>query len=96
MEKVEVIVIGGGISGFCVVKLFVFEYGINVIVLEVRNWVGGRINIIEYFKFKYVDLGGVYVGLIQNRILCVVKELGIQIYKVYNEGSIIEFLDGKR
>lgn len=65
MERfVDVVVIGGGISGFCVVKLFVLEYGISVVVLEVRNRVGGWMNIVEDVRFKYLDFGGVYVGLI--------------------------------
>jgi len=97
MEKpVEVIVIGGGISGLCAAKLLALEHGINVTVLEARNRVGGRTNTVEDPKFKYADLGGAYVGPTQNRILRVAKELGIQTYKVYNEGSIVEFLDGKR
>ena len=97
MEKpVEVIIIGGGISGLCAAKLLALEHGINVTVLEARNRVGGRTNTIEHPKFKYADLGGAYVGPTQNRILRVAKELGIQTYKVYNEGSTIEFLDGKR
>lgn len=97
MEKpVEVIVIGGGISGLCAAKLLALEHGINVTVLEARNRVGGRTNTLEDPKFKYADLGGAYVGPTQNRILRVAKKLGIQTYKVYNEGSIVELLDGKR
>ena len=97
MEKtVEVIVIGGGISGLCAAKLLSLQYGLDVIVLEARDRVGGRTNTVEDQRFKYADLGGAYVGPTQNRILRVAKELGIQTYKVYNEGSIVEFLGGKR
>ena len=41
-------------------------------------------------------MGGAYVGPTQNRILRVAKELGIQTYTVYNKGSTVELLDGKR
>ncbi|KAJ7383789.1 hypothetical protein OS493_026323 [Desmophyllum pertusum] len=97
MEKsVQMIVIGGGISGLCAAKLLALEHGISVTVLEARNRVGGRTNTLEDPKFKYTDLGGAYVGPTQNRILRVAKELGVQTYKVYNQGSTVELLDGKR
>lgn len=97
MERsVEVIVIGGGISGLCAAKLLALEYGVSVIVLEARNRVGGRTNTLEDPKFKYADLGGAYVGPTQDRILRLAKELGIQTYKVYNEGKVVELLGGKR
>ena len=92
----EVVVIGGGISGLCAAKLLSLEHGVSVVVLEARNRVGGRTNTVEDPKFKYADLGGAYVGPTQNRILRVAKELGIQTYKVYNEGNIVELLGGKR
>ena len=96
MEKsVEVVVIGGGISGLCAAKLLALEHGISVVVLEARDRVGGRTNTLEDPKFKYVDLGGAYVGPTQNRILRVAKELGIETYKVYNEGNTVELLGGK-
>ena len=56
----------------------------------------GRTNTLEDPKFKYVDLGGAYVGPTQNRILRVAKELGTETYKVYNEGNTVELLGGKR
>ena len=92
----EVVVVGGGISGLCAAKLLSLEHGVSVVVLEARNRVGGRTNTVEDPKFKYADLGGAYVGPTQNRTLRVAKELGIQTYKVHNEGDVIELLGGKR
>lgn len=95
-ELIDVIVIGGGISGLCAAKLLALEHGVSVVILEARNRVGGRTNTLEDPKFKYVDLGGAYVGPTQNRILRVAKELGIETYKVYSQGSVVELLDGRR
>ena len=94
--KADVIVIGGGISGLCAAKLLHEGYGVSVIVLEARDRVGGRTNTLEDPKIKYVDLGGAYTGPTQDRILRVAKELGIQTYKVFHEGNIVEYLSGKR
>ena len=92
----EVVVIGGGISGLCAAKLLSLEHGVSVVVLEARNRVGGRTNTVEDPKFKYADLGGAYVSGSRYNVLRVAKELGIQTYKVHNEGDVIELLGGKR
>ena len=97
MEKsVEVVIIGGGISGLCAAKLLSLEHRIGVVVLEARNRVGGRTNTLEDPKFKYTDVGGAYVGPTQDRLLHIAKELGIQTYKLYGGGNLVELLGGKR
>ena len=95
-KSVEVVVIGGGISGLCAAKLLSLENGVSVIVLEARDRVGGRTNTLEDPRFKYADLGGAYIGPTQNRIVRVAKELGVQTYKVFDEGDTVEFIDGRR
>lgn len=95
-KSVEVLVIGGGISGLCAAKLLSLENGISVIVLEARNRVGGRTNTLDDPKFKYADLGGAYIRPTQNRILRVAKELGVQTYKVFDKGDTVELLNGRR
>ncbi|KAF7250941.1 Amine oxidase [flavin-containing] A, partial [Varanus komodoensis] len=77
----DVVVIGGGISGMSAAKLL-FESGINVVVLEARDRVGGRTFTVRNKQVKYVDVGGSYIGPTQNRILRLSKELGIETYKV--------------
>ncbi|XP_070606626.1 amine oxidase [flavin-containing] A-like [Erythrolamprus reginae] len=77
----DVVVVGGGISGLSAAKLL-FESGLNVVVLEARDRVGGRTFTIRNQQVKYVDVGGSYVGPTQNRILRLAKELGVETYKV--------------
>ena len=95
-RRVDVLVIGGGISGLCAAKLLHENYGLEVLVIEARDRVGGRTQTLEDPRIKYTDLGGAYVGPTQDRILRVAKELGVQTYKVYTEGKEVEQFNGRR
>ncbi|XP_031553382.1 amine oxidase [flavin-containing] B-like isoform X2 [Actinia tenebrosa] len=88
------VVVGGGISGLCSAKLLT-EYGLDVLVLEARDRVGGRTQTIEDPAFKYIDLGGSYVGPDQHRILHVAEELGVETYPVQCKGKTIDHLYAK-
>lgn len=91
---VDVIVIGGGISGLCAAKLLK-EYGFDVIVLEARDRVGGRTETLEDPLFKYIDLGGSYVGADKHRILRIAEELGVKTYPVECKGKTTDHLYAK-
>lgn len=93
-ETYDVIVIGGGISGLSAAKLL-SESGLNVIVLEAQNRVGGRTHTIRNKEVQYVDVGGAYVGPTQNRLLRMAKELGVETYKVYLNGHLLQHTKGK-
>lgn len=93
-KKYDVIVIGGGISGLSAAKLLV-DSGLNVVVLEARNRVGGRTFTSRNAKVNWVDLGGAYVGPTQNRILRLSKELGISTYKVNEVEHLVYHVKGK-
>uniref|UniRef100_A0A8D0EEU0 Amine oxidase n=2 Tax=Salvator merianae TaxID=96440 RepID=A0A8D0EEU0_SALMN len=90
----DVVVIGAGISGMSAAKLL-FESGVNVVVLEARDRVGGRTHTIRNKQVNYVDVGGSYIGPTQNRILRLAKELGIQTYKVNMAEKLILHKNGK-
>ncbi|XP_069035008.1 amine oxidase [flavin-containing] [Lepisosteus oculatus] len=93
-NKYDVIVIGGGISGLTAAKLLV-ESGLNPVVLEARNRVGGRTFTVQNKPCQYVDLGGAYVGPTQNRILRVAKEMGVKTYKVNEQENLVHYVKGK-
>ncbi|UYV64061.1 MAOB [Cordylochernes scorpioides] len=64
----------------------------NLDLLRVSETVG----IVQDPKVGYVDLGGSYIGPTQDRVLRLVKELGIKLYVVNEEQDLIFFRDGKR
>ncbi|XP_053827200.1 amine oxidase [flavin-containing] B isoform X1 [Vidua macroura] len=93
-ERCDVVVVGGGISGLSAAKLLT-ESGLNVVLLEANDRVGGRTFTVRNKQVKYVDLGGAYVGPTQNRLLRLSKELGIETYKVNEVEHLIHHVKGK-
>ncbi|XP_060909591.1 amine oxidase [flavin-containing] [Labrus mixtus] len=90
----DVIVVGGGISGLSAAKLLQ-ESGLNPVVLEARDRVGGRTFTFRNKETKWVDLGGAYIGPTQNRILRLAKEYGIKTYKVNEQENLLHYVNGK-
>uniref|UniRef100_A0A673LCZ5 Amine oxidase n=1 Tax=Sinocyclocheilus rhinocerous TaxID=307959 RepID=A0A673LCZ5_9TELE len=75
-------------------KLLV-ESGLNPVLLEARNRVGGRTYTVQNKETKWVDLGGAYIGPTQNRILRIAKQYGVKTYKVNEESSLVHYVKGK-
>eukprot|EP01012_Entosiphon_sulcatum_P004202 TRINITY_DN1157_c0_g1_i1.p1 TRINITY_DN1157_c0_g1~~TRINITY_DN1157_c0_g1_i1.p1 ORF type:complete len:506 (-),score=66.65 TRINITY_DN1157_c0_g1_i1:23-1540(-) len=90
MAKADVIVIGGGVSGLSSASLL-SAAGLEVIVLEAQNRVGGR----TFTDSEGTDLGGAYIGPTQNHLLRVIRDLGLEIYKVYTKGRTVQRLRGR-
>ncbi|MEQ2169788.1 hypothetical protein GOODEAATRI_028754, partial [Goodea atripinnis] len=67
--------------------------GLNAVVLEARDRVGGRTFTVRNKETKWVDLGGAYVGPTQNRILRLAKEYGIKTYKVNEEEHLVHYVN---
>ncbi|KAL7983657.1 hypothetical protein Chor_000533 [Crotalus horridus] len=69
------------------------DSGLDVVVLEARDRVGGRTYTVRNKHVKYVDLGGAYVGPTQNRVLRLSKELGLETYKVNEVEHLIHHVN---
>uniref|UniRef100_A0AAR2IVF8 Amine oxidase n=1 Tax=Pygocentrus nattereri TaxID=42514 RepID=A0AAR2IVF8_PYGNA len=81
-------------AGLSAAKLLL-ESGLNPVVLEARDRVGGRTYTVQNKQTKWVDLGGAYVGPTQNRIFRLAKQYGVKTYKVNEEESLVHYVKGK-
>ncbi|KAA2264608.1 NAD(P)-binding protein [Solihabitans fulvus] len=89
----DVIVVGAGVAGLTAATKLVHK-GLDVLVLEARDRVGGRtLNApIPDVDGAVVEMGGQWVGPGQHRVLGLLAELDLKTFPTYDDGEhIIEF-----
>lgn len=85
----RVVVIGAGIAGLCAAKQLQ-QFGFDVVVLEARDRVGGRIT--TFRKCNYIaDLGAMVVtGLGGNPVTTLSKQINMQLHKISQKCPLYE------
>ncbi|MEO6496021.1 MAG: FAD-dependent oxidoreductase [Solirubrobacteraceae bacterium] len=89
--ETDVCVVGAGLAGLAAARAVVAA-GRDAIVLEARDWVGGRTLNHVLADGSVVEVGGQWAGPTQTRVLALAEELGVETFPTYDEGdNIIEW-----
>jgi monoamine oxidase len=90
----DFVIVGAGFAGLTAARELVSR-GRSVVVLEARDRVGGRVLNHALSGGAITEVGGEYFGPTQDRIAALAKDVGIDTFKTYNDGSNQLLLDGK-
>jgi monoamine oxidase len=85
-HSTSVVVIGAGLAGLSAARALRAR-GVDVLVVESRDRVGGRTLNHSIGAGKVVEVGGQWVGPGQNRILSLIDELGLETFDTYVDGK---------
>src|SRR6476619_3022261 len=93
--SVDLAVVGAGLSGLSAARALA-DAGREVVVLEARERVGGRLLNATLGDGVTVDLGGQWVGSDHGRVQRLAGELGIEIFPQHGGGRNLLDVGGKR
>ncbi|HEX9067320.1 MAG TPA: flavin monoamine oxidase family protein [Ktedonobacterales bacterium] len=94
-RETDVVILGAGFAGLMAART-VLAAGKDVLVVEARDRVGGRIWTRPAADGTPLDVGGQWVGPTQKRLLTLIEELGLSLWKSYDSGKNIQLLRGER
>ena len=90
-HEADVAVVGAGFAGIVAARELQRK-GIDVVLLEARDRVGGRVLNEPIGDGKVVEVGGQWVGPGQDRLYALAREVGVETYPTHSEGeNLIEF-----
>jgi monoamine oxidase len=93
--EADVAIVGAGLAGL-VAAWQLAAAGLQPLVLEARDRVGGRVLGEEIGDGKVVEVGGQWIGPGQERIAALAAELGVGTFPTHDEGRHLIELGGKR
>jgi monoamine oxidase len=96
MTKLEadVCVVGAGYAGLAAARRL-RQSGREVVVLEARDRVGGRVHTQHTADGVPYDIGGTWIGPGQDEMYKLAADLGIATYSTHVDGEVVLDIDGK-
>jgi monoamine oxidase len=92
-READVAVVGGGLAGLMAARV-VAQAGLEPIVLEARERIGGRLQDEPIGDGEIVEMGGQYIGPRDQRLRALLAELGIDTFPVNDSGLHLLELSG--
>jgi monoamine oxidase len=94
-HRCEVVVVGAGLSGLAAARRLSAR-GIDALVVEGQDRVGGRTLTHHLGDNVFIDHGGQWVSPGQDRIVALAAELGVELFPSWDEGLTVRLQSGKR
>lgn len=91
----DVVVVGAGLAGLVAARRL-HAAGVEVLVLEARDRVGGRVWDQPLPDGGVLERGAQFVGPGQDRILALAREVGVDTVPVYDQGAHVLCSGGRR
>ena len=94
-RRADVVIVGAGLAGLAAARELT-KAGVDVIVLEARDRVGGRTYNRLASDGTRLDVGGQWIGPTQDHLATLAAEVGVTTFPTYNEGKNIQYTQGVR
>jgi monoamine oxidase len=92
-NETDVVVIGAGFAGLAAARSLLASNR-EVILLEARDRVGGRVWNREMSDGTVVSAGGTWLGKNQDRMFALCREFGMRTYPQFDDGDVLLDLEG--
>lgn len=94
LRQADVVIVGAGLAGLAAARMLTAA-GVEVIVLEARERVGGRVYTRAASHGTLLDLGAQWIGPTQQRITALAEAVGVTTFPTYVDGLNIEYREGQ-
>lgn len=95
MAEHDVVVVGAGLAGLAAARRLRAR-GLDVVVVEARDRVGGRLEHGELEDGTPVELGGQWIGPTQDEMYALVRELGLETFPTHDVGETVLHTGGRQ